>query len=110
MDEIHKTGAKLFVQLTAGMGRSWAITELVAPLHKNKFTRAILKPILDTSHELASPSPLPSRWDPEITTPEMTKEQIHEIIEAFAKTAALCKKAGVDGVEVHAVHEGYLLD
>jgi len=110
MDEIHKTGAKLFIQLTAGMGRSWAITELVAPLHKNKVTRAILKPILDTSHELASPSPLPSRWDPEITTPEMTLEQIHEIIEAFAKTAKLCKDAGVDGVEVHAVHEGYLLD
>ena len=110
MEEIHKTGAKLFVQLTAGMGRSWAITELIAPMHKNKFTRAILKPILDTSHELASPSPLPSRWDPEITTPEMTKEQIHEIIEAFAKTAKLCKDAGVDGVEVHAVHEGYLLD
>ena len=110
MEEIHKTGAKLFIQLTAGMGRSWAITELIAPLHKNKFTRAILKPVLDTSHELASPSPLPSRWDPEITTPEMTKEQIHEIIEAFAKTAKLCKDAGVDGVEVHAVHEGYLLD
>ena len=110
MDEIHKTGAKLFIQLTAGMGRSWAITELIAPLHKNKVIRAILKPILDTSHELASPSPLPSRWDPEITTPEMTKEQIHEIIEAFAKTAKLCKDAGVDGVEIHAVHEGYLLD
>ncbi|MBQ9803031.1 MAG: FAD-dependent oxidoreductase, partial [Clostridia bacterium] len=40
----------------------------------------------------------------------MTKEQIHEIIEAFAKTAKLCREAGVDGVEVHAVHEGYLLD
>ncbi len=40
----------------------------------------------------------------------MTVEQIHEIIEAFAKTAKLCKDAGVDGVEVHAVHEGYLLD
>ena len=110
MDEIHATGAKLFVQLTAGMGRSWAITELVAPLHKNKFTRALIKPVLDTSHELAAPSPLPSRWAPEITTPEMTKEQIHEIIEAFAKTAKLCMDAGVDGVEVHAVHEGYLLD
>ena len=110
MEEIHKTGAKLFIQLTAGMGRSWAITDLIAPLHKNKFTRAILKPVLDTSHELASPSPLPSRWDPEITTPEMTIKQIHEIIEAFAKTAKLCKDAGVDGVEVHAVHEGYLLD
>ena len=40
----------------------------------------------------------------------MTVEQIHEIIEAFAKTAKLCRDAGVDGVEVHAVHEGYLLD
>ena len=110
MDEIHKTGAKLFIQLTAGMGRSWAITELVGPLHKNKFTRAIMKPIIDTSHELASPSAQPARWAPDIICPEMTKEQIHEIIEAFAKTAKLCKDAGVDGVEVHAVHEGYLLD
>ena len=110
MDEIHKTGAKLFIQLTAGMGRSWAITELVAPLHKNKLTRALVKPIIDTSHELASPSPQKSRWAHDIECPEMTKEQIHEIIEAFAKTAKLCKEAGVDGVEVHAVHEGYLLD
>ena len=110
MDEIHKTGAKLFIQLTAGMGRSWAITELVGPLHKNKFTRALIKPIIDTSHELASPSEQPSRWAPDIICPEMTKEQIHEIIEAFAKTAKLCMDAGVDGVEVHAVHEGYLLD
>ena len=110
MDEIHKTGAKLFIQLTAGMGRSWAITELVAPLHKNKFTRTLIKPIIDTSHELACPSPQPSRWAHDIICPEMTVSQIHEIIEAFAKTAELCKKAGVDGVEVHAVHEGYLLD
>ncbi|MBO5511399.1 MAG: FAD-dependent oxidoreductase, partial [Clostridia bacterium] len=65
---------------------------------------------IDTSHELASPSPQPSRWAPDIECPEMTLEQIHEIIEAFAKTAKLCKDAGVDGVEVHAVHEGYLLD
>ena len=110
MDEIHATGAKLFVQLTAGMGRSWAITELVGPLHKNPVTRAIIKPVIDTSHELASPSAQPARWAPDIECPEMTKEQIHEIIEAFAKTAKLCKDAGVDGVEVHAVHEGYLLD
>ncbi len=110
MDEIHKTDTKLFVQLTAGMGRSWAITELIAPLHKNKLTRALIKPVIDTSHELACPSPQPSRWAHDIECPEMTKEQIHEIIEAFAKTAKLCKDAGVDGVEVHAVHEGYLLD
>ena len=59
---------------------------------------------------MASPSPLPSRWAEDITCPEMTLKQIQEIIEAFGKTAALCKEAGVDGVEVHAVHEGYLLD
>ncbi|MBQ7801369.1 MAG: FAD-dependent oxidoreductase [Oscillospiraceae bacterium] len=110
MDEIHKTGAKLFVQLTAGIGRSWAITDLVGPLHKNKITRAIMKPVLDTSHELMSPSAQPARWAPDIECPEMTVEQIYEIIEAFAKTAKLCKDAGVDGVEIHAVHEGYLLD
>ncbi|MBR3755676.1 MAG: FAD-dependent oxidoreductase [Firmicutes bacterium] len=110
MDEIHKTDTKLFVQLTAGMGRSWAITELIAPLHKNKVTRKLIKPIIDTSHELACPSPQPNRWAHDIICPEMTVEQIHEIIEAFAKTAKLCKDAGVDGVEVHAVHEGYLLD
>ncbi len=110
MDEIHATGAKLFIQLTAGMGRSWAISDLIGPMHKNKVTRAIIKPVIDTSHELASPSPQPARWAPDIICPEMTKEQIHEIIEAFAKTAKLCKDAGVDGVEVHAVHEGYLLD
>ena len=110
MDEIHKTGAKVFIQLTAGMGRSWAIPDMVAGLHKNKVTRAIMKPIIDTNHELASPSEQPCRWDEEIICPEMTVKQIQEIVEAFAKTAKLCKDAGVDGVEVHAVHEGYLLD
>ena len=110
MDEIHKTGAKLFIQLTAGMGRSWAITDHIAPLHKNKLTRAIMKPIIDTNFQLASPSETPCRWDEEIICPEMSVADIHKIVDAFAKTARLCKEAGVDGVEVHAVHEGYLLD
>ena len=44
MDVIHKTGAKVFIQLTAGMGRSWAITDHIAPLHKNPLLRAIVKP------------------------------------------------------------------
>ena len=33
MEEIHKTGAKLFVQITAGMGRSWAIPTPMVMLH-----------------------------------------------------------------------------
>jgi len=110
MEQIHATGAKLFIQLTAGMGRSWGISDEVTHLHKNPVLRVLAKPILDTNYQMASPSPLPSRWAEDITCPEMTLEQIQEIIDAFAKTAALCKEAGVDGVEVHAVHEGYLLD
>lgn len=110
MDEIHRKGAKLFVQLTAGMGRSWAITDHIVPLHTNPVLRVLAKPILDTDYQLASPSELPSRWSDKITCREMTVAEIRQIIEAFAKTAALCKEAGVDGVEVHAVHEGYLLD
>lgn len=110
MEEIHKTGAKLFVQITAGMGRSWAITDHVLPLHKNPVLRTIAKPIIDTSYQLASPSELPLRWAPDVTCRPITVKEIEEIVDGFAKTAKLCKEAGVDGVEVHAVHEGYLLD
>ena len=59
MVEIHKTGAKLFIQLTAGMGRSWAITDLIAPMHKNKFTRAVLKPVLTPATSWQAPAPCP---------------------------------------------------
>lgn len=110
MEEIHKTGAKLFVQITAGMGRSWAITDSLVEVHNNPVLHAIAKPIIDVQYQSASPSVLPSRWSDKVTCRAMTREEIEEIIDAFAKTAVLCKEAGVDGVEVHAVHEGYLLD
>ncbi len=110
MNEIHKTGAKLFIQLTAGMGRSWAITTPLVPLHNLPVIKTLIKPIIDIPYESASPSELPSRWAENMTTRALTKKEIHEIVEAFAKTAKLCKEAGVDGIEVHAVHEGYLLD
>ncbi len=110
MDEIHKYGAKLFIQITAGMGRSWAIPTPLVMLHNNPVLGAIAKPIIDVKYESASPSPLPSRWAENMTTREITVKEIQEIVDAFAKTAYLCKKAGVDGIEVHAVHEGYLLD
>ncbi len=110
MDEIHKTGAKLFVQITAGMGRSWAIPTAMVPLHNLPVVKTLIKPIIDIPYQSASPSPLPSRWSDKMTTRALTVKEIEEIVDAFAKTAALCKEAGVDGVEVHAVHEGYLLD
>ncbi len=110
MKEIHKTGAKLFVQITAGMGRSWAIPTPLVMIHNMPIVRDLIKPIINIPYQSASPSPLPSRWSDKVMCREITKKEIRDIVEAFAKTAELCKYAGVDGVEVHAVHEGYLLD
>ena len=110
MTEIHKTGAKLFVQITAGMGRSWAIPTAMVGLHNSPVLSTLLKPIIDLRYQCASPSELPSRWSDKVKCRQMTVKEINQIIDAFAKTAELCKEAGVDGVEVHAVHEGYLLD
>lgn len=110
MEEIHKTGAKLFVQLTAGFGRSFALSDLLALPIKNKFVGALMKPFVDPSYISASPSELPSRWTEDVTCRALTEKEIKDIIRAYALTAKKCKEAGVDGVEVHAVHEGYLLD
>ncbi len=110
MEEIHKTGAKLFVQITAGMGRSWAVPTAMVPLNNMPVVRDIIKPIINIRYQSASPSELPSRWSDKMTCRPITVKEIEQIVDAFARTAELCKWAGVDGVEVHAVHEGYLLD
>lgn len=88
-DRVHAFGTKIFLQLTAGLGRSavpGAVTNYVAP------------------------STISNRWDPSIECQELTVEQIHHIVEMFGKSAAIAKQSGFDGVEIHAVHEGYLLD
>ena len=110
MPEFHKTGAKLFVQLTAGFGRSFTISEMMETLYTNKALRVLAKPFMDLDKITAAPSPSPNRWSDKVPSREMTREEIHEFVEAFAKSAKLLQDAGVDGVEIHAVHEGYLLD
>lgn len=110
MDEFHKTGAKMFVQLTAGFGRSLAINDIMVKAIHNKALATVLKPALDVSYLTASASATPNRWQESCISRPLTQKEIHEMVEAFAKTAKLCMDAGVDGVEIHAVHEGYLLD
>ena len=110
MPEFHKTGAKLFIQLTAGFGRSFTISEMMEKLYTNKVLRVLSKPFMNLDKITASASPSPNRWSDKVPSREMTKEEIEFFIQAFAKSAKLCKDAGVDGVEIHAVHEGYLLD
>ena len=41
---------------------------------------------------------------------DLTVDEIHAIVESFGKGAYNAKRAGFDGVEIHAVHEGYLID
>ena len=110
MEEFHKTGAKLFIQLTAGFGRAMAVNDIMVKMAKNKVLGFLGKPIFDMDFILASASATPNRWADGVYSRPFTVEEIHEIVEAFAKTARLCMEAGVDGIEVHAVHEGYTLD
>ncbi len=110
MDEFHKTGAKLFIQLTAGFGRSLAINDIMVKAIKNKPLGTVLKPFLDVDYLTASASNTPNRWEDSCYSRPLTVQEIQQMVEAFAKTAKLCQDAGVDGVEIHAVHEGYLLD
>ena len=110
MDEIHKTGAKMFVQITAGFGRAMALTEPLALLASNKVLNAIAKPYVDAEFLTAAPSVSPNRWADNVTARPVTKKEIAEMVYAFGETARLCQEAGVDGIEIHAVHEGYLLD
>lgn len=88
-EKIHAQDSKIFLQLTGGLGRS-AIPDLV----KTNY----------------APSDDTNRFAPQVPHRAMTIEEIKGLIADFAKSAAIGKKCGFDGVEVHAVHEGYLLD
>ncbi|MCX6305960.1 MAG: FAD-dependent oxidoreductase [Bacteroidetes bacterium] len=88
-ERIHAYDAKIFLQLTGGFGRA-AIPHLM--------TRAI------------APSEQENRWDPSIHHQAMTVDEIKVLIASFVTCAVIARDSGFDGVEVHAVHEGYLLD
>lgn len=89
-ERIHAYDAKIFLQLSAGFGRV-SIPSIVGKT-------------------AVGPSPIPHRWIEGVTCRELTVEEIKTYVRKFAESAAIAKKAGFDGVEIHAVHEGYLLD
>ncbi|MGL5686258.1 MAG: FAD-dependent oxidoreductase, partial [Vagococcus fluvialis] len=88
-EKIHAYDSKIFLQLTGGLGRS-GIPGL--------FKKAI------------APSENMNRFDTRIKHEEMTYEEIQTWIQNFIQSAVIAKESGFDGVEIHAVHEGYLLD
>ena len=110
MVDFHKTGAKLFVQLAAGCGRSMGVNHLMSMMLDHPALGKAGKFVMDAEYLCASASPTPNRWKQDYKSRPLTVAEIKESTEAFGKTARLLREAGVDGVEIHAVHEGYTLD
>lgn len=89
-ERIHAYGSKIFLQLSGGFGRVTIPTNV-----------GDIPPI--------APSAIPHRWLDK-TCRAITIDEIHAIVKQFGKAAFHAKRAGFDGVQIHAVHEGYLID
>lgn len=89
-ERIHAYGSKVFLQMSGGFGR------VTIPTNLGEFP-----PV--------APSAIPHRWLDKTCRP-LTVDEIHAIVESFGKGAYNAQRAGFDGVEIHAVHEGYLID
>jgi len=89
-ERIHAYNAKVFLQMSGGFGR------VTIPTNLGEFP-----PV--------APSPIQHRWLNKICR-ELTITEIHTIVKKFGEGAYNAKRAGFDGVQIHAVHEGYLID
>ncbi len=111
MDQLHAHGTKLFLQISAGWGRSFVMGGIFQQAYDDK-TKTLQQQLhLNMDSIMVAPDEgEPNAWLPEYKHRQITREEIREYVEAYAQTALLAKNAGIDGVEVHAVHEGYLMD
>jgi 2-enoate reductase len=89
-ERIHAYDSKVFIQLSGGFGRVTIPTNL-------------------GEYPPVAPSPIKHRWLDK-TCRELTVEEIKQIVKKFGDGAFNAKRAGFDGVQIHAVHEGYLID
>ncbi|MFC1983408.1 FAD-dependent oxidoreductase [Chloroflexota bacterium] len=89
-DAVHDYGAKLSVQLSAGVGRMAFVGAL-------------------RLHGAVAPSTQPCYWDSNVMARELTIEEINKITKAVGEAAARLKDAGIDAVELHG-GAGHLID
>lgn len=89
-ERVHAYNARIFLQMSGGFGR------VTIPTNLGEFP-----PV--------APSPIQHRWLDK-TCRALTKDEIHELVRNFGEGAYNAKRAGFDGVQIHAVHEGYLID
>ena len=92
-DSVHRHGAKIAIQLTAGFGRVL-----------NPHLLALLG--MDTT---IGASAVPNVWDQKVITRELTTEEVETLVGSFSTAAEIVKSAGFDAIELHG-HEGYLMD
>ena len=89
-ERVQAYGCKIFAQLAMGYGRvgypEWLKGRPVAP------------------------SEVPCFWNPSVTARELSTEEVEYLVGKMADAALVVKQAGFDGIEVHAAHEGYLID
>ena len=84
---VHKYGSKIFIQLHHP-GRE-GVSALIGG-----------QPCVSASDRMCNVSKQETR--------PMTLDEIHELVGQFGDAALRCKKAGIDGIELHCAH-GYLL-
>lgn len=89
-ERIHAYNAKVFLQMSGGFGRVTIPTNL-------------------GEYPPVAPSPIQHRWLDKICR-ALTVDEIKSIVKKFGDGAFNAKRAGFDGVQIHAVHEGYLID
>ena len=89
-ERVHAYNARIFLQMSGGFGR------VTIPTSLGEFP-----PV--------APSPIQHRWLDK-TCRALTVDEIHELVRDFGEGAYNAKRAGFDGVQIHAVHEGYLID
>lgn len=89
-ERVHAYNARIFLQMSGGFGR------VTIPTNLGEFP-----PV--------APSPIRHRWLDK-TCRALTVDEIHELVRDFGEGAYNAKRAGFDGVQIHAVHEGYLID
>ena len=109
-EAIHRHGVKVAIQLQRGGKLS---TEDMAAGVQPLSPSVLSVPMSEVMQDMAT-TEIPrlmvrfAKMPAKMETIALTAEEIHEIVEKFAEAAERVKKAGIDGVEIHAGH-GYLL-
>ncbi|WP_316979410.1 oxidoreductase [Shumkonia mesophila] len=89
-ERVHAYDARIFLQISAGFGR------VSSRVHPGDLP--------------VGPSVIPHRWIDGLMCRELSTDEVKRIIAKLIDAAGVAKRSGFDGVEIHAMHEGYLID